>query len=156
MMEWITVISLILFGLFLIVAEVIFVPGTTIVGIIGFVFLVMGIGFSFNYFGNETGWITVGVTSVASGLIFFFSFKANVWSRFALKSSIDSKVNEGVVSALSVGTEGQTVSSLRPVGKAEIGNKLYEVKTLGEYLDTGTKIRVIKIVSNQIIVEPIN
>jgi membrane-bound ClpP family serine protease len=136
MIEWITVISLILFGLFLIVAEIIFVPGTTLVGIVGFIFLLTGIGFSFKYFGSETGWTIVGVTSVASGLILYYSFKANVWSR--------------------VGAEGQTVSALRPMGKAEIENKLYEVKTLGEYLDSGSKIRIIKIESNQIIVEPIN
>ncbi|MEY4930720.1 MAG: hypothetical protein RI909_1444 [Bacteroidota bacterium] len=156
MVEWITVISLILFGLFLITAEIIFVPGTTLVGIVGFVFLLLGIGFSFNYFGSETGWITVGVSSVASGLILYYSFKANVWSRFSLKSSIDSKVNEGELDSLTVGLEGQAVSALRPIGKAEIENKMYEVKTLGEYLDSGSKIRVIKIVSNQIIVEPIN
>jgi membrane-bound ClpP family serine protease len=156
MIEWITVISLILFGIFLIVAEVIFVPGTTIVGLVGFVFLVIGIGVSFNYFGSETGWITVGITSVASGLIFYYSFKSNIWSRFSLKTSIDSKVNEGELKSLTVGTEGHTVSALRPVGKAELGDKQYEVKTQGEYLDSGSKIRVIKILSNQIIVEPIN
>jgi len=156
MIEWVTVISLILFGLFLIVAEIIFVPGTTLVGIVGFVFLFLGIGLSFSYFGSETGWIIVGVSSVTSGLILYFSFKANVWSRFSLKSSIDSKVNEGELDALIIGVEGQTVSALRPFGKAEIKNKMYEVKTLGEYLDTGSRIRVIKIASNQIIVEPIN
>jgi membrane-bound ClpP family serine protease len=156
MVEWITVISLILFGLFLIVAEIIFVPGTTLVGIVGFLFLLTGIGLSFSYFGSETGWVTVGVSSVASGLILYFSFKANVWSRFSLKSSIKSKVNEGELDALRIGLEGHAVSALRPVGKAEIENKMYEVKTLGEYLDSGSRIRVIKIVSNQIIVEPIN
>jgi membrane-bound ClpP family serine protease len=156
MIEWITVISLILFGLFLIVAEIIFVPGTTLVGIVGFVFLILGIGLSFNYFGSETGWTTVGVSSVASGLILYYSFKANVWTRFSLKSSSNSKVNEGELDSLTVGSEGHAVSALRPVGKAEIENKMYEVKTLGEYLDSGKKIRVIRIVSNQIIVEPIN
>jgi membrane-bound ClpP family serine protease len=156
MVEWIIVVSLILFGLFLLIAEIIFVPGTTLVGILGFIFLFLGVGLSFNYFGSETGWITVGSTAVASGLIMYYSFKANVWSRFSLKTTIDSKVNEGEVESLKVGTEGHTISALRPVGKAELGNKLYEVKTMGEYLDSGSKIKVVKIVSNQIIVEPLN
>ncbi len=156
MVEWITVISLIFFGLFLVVAEIIFVPGTTLVGIAGFIFLLTGIGFSFSYFGSETGWTIVGITSVTSGLILYYSFKANVWSRFSLKTSINSKVNEGALDLLVVGEEGQTVSALRPIGKAEIGNKMYEVKTLGKYLDSGSKIRIVKIESNQIIVEPIN
>jgi membrane-bound ClpP family serine protease len=154
--EWITVISLILFGLFLIIAEIIFVPGTTLVGILGFIFLLLGVGLSFNYFGSETGWTTVGVSAVASGLILYYSFKANIWGRFSLKSSIQSKVNEGDLDLLTVGTEGIAVSALRPVGKATLGEKMYEVKTLGEYLDSGSRVRVIKIIMNQIIVEPIN
>jgi membrane-bound ClpP family serine protease len=148
--EWVTVVSLILFGLFLIIAEIIFVPGTTLVGILGFIFLMLGVGLSFSYFGSETGWTTVGISAVASGLILYFSFKANVWGRFSLNSSIQSKVNEGDLESLTVGTEGIAVSALRPVGKATLGEKMYEVKTLGEYLDSGSRVRVI------IIVEPIN
>lgn len=156
MIEWITVVSLILFGLFLIIAEIIFVPGTTLVGILGFIFLMLGVALSFSYFGSETGWTTVGISAVASGLIFYYSFKANIWGRFSLKSSIQSKVNEGDLDSLIVGTEGIAVSALRPVGKATLGEKMYEVKTLGEYLDSGSRVRVIKIIMNQIIVEPIN
>jgi membrane-bound ClpP family serine protease len=154
--EWVTVISLILFGLALVVAEIIFIPGTTVVGIIGFIFLIAGIAFGFKYFGSETGWVLVGVTAVISGLVFYFSFRTNVWGQFSLKSSIDSKVNEGNLNSLVVGLEGKTTSSLRPVGKAQLGDKEYEVKTVGDYLDSGRAIRIVKIISNQIIVEPIN
>ena len=156
MTEWSVIISLIVLGLVLIIIEIIFVPGTTFVGVGGFVFLIIGIFLSFNYFGRETGWTIVGISSVISGGLFYYSFKANVWSRFALKSSIDSKVNEGDLDHLRLGQEGITISALRPVGKAELLNKLFEVKTLGEYVDSGTRIRIIKILSNQIIVEPIN
>ncbi len=155
MIEWITVISLILFGLILIIAEVIFVPGTTIVGVFGFLFLIVGIGFTFSYFGSETGWITVGVSATLSGLILYYSFKTNVWSRFSLKSSMQGKVNEGELESLAIGAEGQAISALRPIGKANLGDKIFEVKTMGEYLDSGSKVRVIKIIMNQIIVEPI-
>jgi membrane-bound ClpP family serine protease len=156
MIEWITVLSLILFGLILIVVEILFVPGTTLVGVLGFLFLLFGIGYSYSYFGSETGWITLGATGVASGLILYFAFKANVWGRFALKTSINSKVNEGEVDLLVVGEEGIAISALRPVGKAELGKRLYEVKTNGEYVDSGSRVRITKIFMNQIIVEPIN
>lgn len=156
MIEWVTVVSLVLFGLALVVAEIIFVPGTTVVGVIGFIFLVVGVGFAFRYFGSETGWITVGITAVVSGVVFYYSFKSNVWGRFALKSSIDSKVNEGTLDALTVGQEGQTTSALRPVGNAQLGEKIFEVKTTGDYLESGRAIRITQISSNQIIVEPIN
>lgn len=156
MIEWVIVISLIFFGLALIVAEIIFVPGTTLVGVVGFAFLILGSGLSFRYFGSSIGWITVGATAVSSAAILYYSFSANVWGKFSLKTSSKSKVNEGELDQLTVGTEGQTTSTLRPIGKAEINNKTYEVKTLGEYLDSGKRVRVIKILSNQIFVEPIN
>jgi membrane-bound ClpP family serine protease len=154
MFEWITVISLIIFGLSLIVAEIIFVPGTTLVGVLGFIFLIIGVGLSFSYFGREAGWITVGGAAISSGIVLYFSFKANVWGRFALKSSSRSKVNEGELTGLAPGQEGIALSALRPVGKAEVGSKTYEVKTMGGYVPSGTKIRIIQILSNQIIVEP--
>jgi membrane-bound ClpP family serine protease len=149
MAEWSTVISLVVFGLILVVAEVIFVPGTTVVGIIGFCFLVVGVGLSFKYFGSEVGWVMLGTTSVACGGLLYFSFTTNM-------SSNKSKVNEGELDQLLVGMEGTTISALRPIGKAELNNQIVEVKTNGDYLDSGSRIRVIKIVSNQIIIEPIN
>lgn len=155
MTEWITISSLILFGLILIVAEIIFVPGTTLVGIVGFLFLAVGVGLSFRYFGSETGWTIVGISGAISGLVFYYSFKANVWGRFSLKSSSNSKVNEGEMAAVTVGIEGVAVSALRPMGKADLNGKMYEVKTLGEYADAGTRVRVINVISHQIIVEPI-
>jgi len=155
MVEWSTVISLILFGLLLLIAEIIFVPGTTLVGLVGFVFVAVGVGLSFRYFGAETAWTVVGGTAVASGLLLYLAFKANVWEKFALKSTIDSKVNEGALSGLAPGIEGTALSALRPVGKADLSNKTYEVRTNGEYVETGTRIRIIKIISNQIIVEPL-
>lgn len=156
MVEWITVISLILFGLVLIIVEIIFVPGTTVVGLVGFIFMVIGVGLSFRYFGSEIGWSAVGGTAVASGALLYLSFKSNLWGRFALKSTIDSKVNEGELNDLLPGQEGVAVSALRPVGKAELSNRQFEVKTLGEYVDPGKRIRILKVLSNQIIVEPIN
>jgi membrane-bound ClpP family serine protease len=156
MVEWSTVISLLVFGLILVVAEIVFVPGTTLVGVIGFCFLIVGVGLSFRYFGGEVGWVTLGVTSVACGGLLYFSFTTDAWKRFSLKSAINSKVNEGELDNLKVGMEGQTVSALRPIGKAELNNQTVEVKTNGDYLDSGSRIKIIKIISNQIIVEPIN
>ena len=156
MIEWLIVISLILFGLTLVVAEIIFVPGTTIVGVVGFVFLVLGDGLSFKYFGSGIGWATTGGSAVISGMTLYFAFKANVWGHFSLKSTSTSKVNEEVLSGVTIGEEGLTLSALRPSGKAELDNKTYEVRTLGNYVETGIKIRVKQILAHQIIVEPLS
>lgn len=155
-MELTTVLSLIIFGLLLIVVEIMFVPGTTLVGVAGFVFLAIGVWLSFRYYGSEMGWTTLGGAAVVSGLLFYFAFKTNVWGKFALKSAMKGKVNEGELDQFKAGQEGVALSALRPVGKAELGARTVEVKTLGAYVDSGTRIRIIQVLSNQIIVEPIN
>lgn len=155
-MEWLLVTSLILIGLGLIVVEIIFVPGTTLVGVVGFVFMLLGIGLSFRYFGGSVGWITTASTVAVTSVTLFFSFKSGVWERFSLKTTSDGKVNDGMVEQVKTGTEGITLSALRPSGKAELKEKTYEVRTMGNYLEAGTKIRVMQILSNQIIVERLN
>lgn len=155
-MDWITVISLILIGIILVVVEIIFVPGTTIVGIIGFCMMLGGIVVSFNYFGQSTGWLVMGSAAVLTGIVVFLSLRTKAWERFSLKDANNSKVNEGELSALNSGEEGIAVSSLRPSGKADINGKLYEVTTLGNFVSSGTRIKIIRISSNQVIVEPLN
>jgi len=134
--------------------EILFVPGTTLVGVAGFIFVGIGVGFSFKYFGREVGWLTMGTSAVIAGVTLYISFKSNLWSKFALKSTNTAKVNEDP-QGLSVGEEGLTLSALRPIGKAEIGKRTFEVKTHGSYVDAGKRIKIIQINSNQIIVEPI-
>lgn len=156
MAAWTIVILLVLLGLVLVIIEVIFIPGTTFVGVAGFVSMVAGIIFSFKYFGAETGWLTLGGSTAVSGLVIYISFRTNVWKRFALKDSIDSKVNEIEAGNFYVGMEGIALSALRPVGKGEFAGNVAEVKTNGEYVEAAESIRIIRINPNQIIVEKAN
>jgi membrane-bound ClpP family serine protease len=156
MAEWTIVISLVLFGLLLVIVEVIFIPGTTLVGVLGFISMIVGVIFAFRYFGNETGWIALGGATAASGVLFYIAFRTNVWRRFAINTSIDSKVNEVEALKFGVGMEGTALSALRPFGKGEFGNNVAEVRTLGDYVEAGRRIRIIKVLTNQIIVEIIN
>jgi len=156
MVEWLAVILLILFGLGFIIAEIIFVPGTTLLGLFGLIFTIIGIIISYISFGAGVGTIVliISVTFGVGSLI--YALKSGVWEKFALKGSIDSKVNEGEKEDLQVGEEGLTISSLRPMGKGEFKEKIYEITTLGNYLTADTKIRIVSIKNNKIIVEPIN
>ncbi|MDQ3393277.1 MAG: hypothetical protein M3512_04080 [Bacteroidota bacterium] len=156
MLNWFSVSILIVLGLVLIIVELIFVPGTTIVGILGFIFAGVGIYLSFNYYGVVVGSSVLGGFLVISGITLYISFKGDVWKRFALKSSIDSKVNEDVKNNLFVGDFGTAISTLRPIGKAEFNESIFEVRSNGRYVDTGEKVRIIKIEADRIVVEPFN
>jgi membrane-bound ClpP family serine protease len=156
MLMWIIILSLLLIGLALIIVELVFIPGTTVVGLLGLVFAIVGIVISYSHFGNEIGFYILLGSVATSLLALFFSFRSGAWNRFAHKSSMDSKVNEGYTASIHVGDEGVTLSTLRPIGKAEFHNKAFEVKTSGNYIDRGEKVKITRIESHQIVVEPLN
>lgn len=153
---WIIIIALLLIGLTLIIVELVFIPGTTVVGLLGLIFAIVGIVISYSHFGNDVGFYILLGTLAATLAALFYSFRSGAWSKFSLKSSSDSKVNEGIMASVQIGDEGITVSTLRPIGKAEFNSKTFEVKTSGNYIERGEKVRITQIESHQIVVEPIN
>jgi membrane-bound ClpP family serine protease len=155
MLMWIIIISLLAIGLGLIIIELVFIPGTTVVGLLGLIFTVVGIVVSYRHFGNDTGFYILMGTAAITLAALFLSFRSGAWNRFSLKSSIDSRVNEDMLKVLHIGDEGTTRSALRPGGTAEFGNQNYEVRTTGSFVDSGTRVKIIQIQSNQIIVEPL-
>lgn len=154
MITWAIIIGLIFLGLVFIVVEIIFVPGTTIIGIVGGLATGFGIYLAYSNFGNTTGSIVLVCTLIATVILVFVFLKSDVWNKLALKGQIKSKVNEHIELDVEEGDIGVAVSSLKPIGKAEFKDKEYEVKTFGYYVDAGEKVVVIKVENRKIIVEP--
>lgn len=153
---WTLIVALLIIGLALIVLEVIFVPGTTLVGILGVIFLGAAIMSSYRNYGTEIGFYVLLGTATVTAVALFFSFRSQAWSRFANNSAIKSKVNEGLTVQLSLGDEGIASSTLKPMGKVRFKGKEFEVKTLGDYVDVGTRVKIVHLEQNQIIVKPLN
>lgn len=155
-MEWIIVIGLIVFGIILILVETVFVPGTTVVGIFGFLIAGYGIFQSYQYFGNTVGTvILIGSSIVGFGLV-FYAFKTEAWTRFSLKGEHTGRTNDDFKFELNAGDEGTMVSSAKPVGKASFEDREIEVRSNGPFIMEKTKVKISKIDSNKIYVEPIN
>lgn len=155
-MAWLILFLIIAIGLGLVVIEIIFVPGTTVVGILGLLCIIGGVMYGFSAFGAPIGWgITAGTVLVSTAVI-VISLKSGVWKRFALNKSIDSKVNDHIPITIKEGEEGIALSSLRPFGNAEFGSEKIEVTTLGELIDSGSKVKVTHIEGRVIYVEQLN
>jgi len=54
------------------------------------------------------------------------------------------------------GKKGIAISPLRPSGIAEVNGKKINVLTRGEYVDANTKIKIISVEGNKIVVEAID
>lgn len=155
-MEWATIIGLAFFGICLIVIEVIFVPGTTFVGIAGFVCLGFVIYLGYSYFDTTTGNVILISTFAGSIVSLVLAFKSRAWERFSLKETNTGRFNEDFKIVLTVGDEGTTISSLKPFGKAIFRDKEVEVRSNGEFISENELVKVTRIDSNKIFVAPIN
>lgn len=153
---WILIVLLLLIGLALIIIEVVFVPGTTIVGLMGVIFAGAGIIISYRHFGGDVGFYILLGTGAVTAVALYFSFRSEAWTQFANKSSMNSKVNEGSTDTLKLGDEGVALSALRPMGTVDFKSGQFEVKTLGDYVDVGTRVTIVHIDGAQIIVKPLN
>jgi membrane-bound ClpP family serine protease len=151
-MSWLLIILLIFLGVVFLLLEVLVIPGTTVAGIIGFAMIFVGLWQSYASKGIMEGHITLGSTLVVTVVTLYFSFKAGTWKKMALKTSIDSKMDqlEGIM--IKEGDLGNTVSRLAPSGKALINNEIVEVHTYGEFIDQEVEITVISVKDNKIFV----
>jgi len=155
MLDWLSIVVLLTVGIVLIVVELIFIPGTTIFGIIGLLLTAAAVIISFIGYGNALGFGVLGVAFAGIGIILFFSLRTGAWDKLSLKSSNRSRVNEEAKHNIWKGDRGVTLSTLRPTGRVEFKETTLEVSTLGQYVDAGTEVRVIDVQSNKILVEPI-
>ena len=155
-MDLVTVLILVLIGLVLLLVELIFLPGTTLIGILGFLVLAAGVWLGYDKLGTGQGHIILTVALVLSVAIVVFSFKADVWSKFALKDVNRSHVNENVKPQLQEGDQGRALSALRPAGTALFDDQPYEVHTNGEFLNAGTPVVITRIQQHKVIVRPVS
>lgn len=154
--EWLSIALLILVGLILVYIELLLIPGTAVVGFIGMALCGVGVYLAFENFGSPTGAWVLGGTAVLALGGFVYSVRSKTWRRFELKDVNRSKFNEGYNSDLKIETEGVAISDLKPIGKGEFNSKVYEVRSRGEHISSGSAIRVAKISNYSIIVELIS
>lgn len=152
MEAWHLIALLLTTGLFLIIVEIIFIPGSTFIGIAGFIVATIGIFLTFSRFGTDWGLgILTGFSIISVGL-FYYAFTTQTWQRFALHQTISGKVNEDRRTFVTIGDVGRTASALRPSGKAEFGEVELEVSSFNGFIDAGCLVKVVKVQDNKVFV----
>lgn len=152
-MDWLTIALLLLFGLLFLVAEVIFIPGTTVVGLVGFGLLAAGIWFSYRDLGTTTGHILLGSSTVAIGVLVYLGLRPKALNRVALTNVNHARVHDVRHPDVQPGTTGRALSALRPAGTVLFDDDRREVTTRGEFVPAGSQVRVLAIEHNRIVVE---
>lgn len=154
-MTILAIILLILLGLLLLLIEFAVIPGVTIAGIGGAALLITSVYIAFTGIGKIAGFITLAVVLIASPIMIYYFFKSRAGKKMILESEIDGKIENFNPENLKVGDIGKTIGRLAPMGKIKVNGEVVEAQSTGAFIDHQTEIRIIKIKSNQIIVEPI-
>ncbi|MDA3929040.1 MAG: hypothetical protein PF541_08775 [Prolixibacteraceae bacterium] len=155
-MEIVTVILLIVFGVVLLLVEFMLIPGITIAGIGGLISFGVSIFLTFRYWGSLAGILVLLSIVVFIPVLLYFFFKGRAMKPIILNSDINSKVVTVNEQEVKIGDEGETIGRLAPLGKAKINGTSVEARSQGSYVEPKTKVRVLKIEGNTVIVEPIN
>lgn len=152
-MSWLLIAVLIIVGMIFILLEMLVVPGTTVVGVIGVAIMIFAVYSTYTTHGSAAG------TYVLSGTIVFFiisivlALKSNTWKKAMLGSQIGGKVNVVEQNTVMKGDEGKSITRLNPMGKAMIKGEFYEVTAKDGFVNENTDIVVKKVDGNKIIVE---
>ena len=167
-------IVLIGIGLILLLVEAFVIPGFGVAGIAGII--VLGLGMVLALLGLdvkvafETGAIFDAALRVFASLsvalmaflgFLYFAPESRFASRLVLKEKVKGTVErEGRTSSQAeedelMGQGGVAVSDLRPSGIARFGEQRVDVVTEGDYVDGGSRVRVIEVRGNRVVVRRI-
>lgn len=147
------IIALIVLGLILILLELFVTPGF-VTGMLGGAAWLYALYKIYNEYGNTSGHLALGGLLLLLIACVVIAVKSGVWEKVSLNSQVEGRVNE--LPDIKIGDTGYTLSTLRPMGKMNINNNNFEVCTMGELVDSGAYVEVIKIENNKIFVKQIS
>ncbi len=146
------IITLFIIGLIAITVEL-FIPGA-IIGLCGAGCVITSIVFAYLYVSNLLGHILL-VLGICFIPIFFVSWYKLLSKTFSVKASEKgfSSARDRLNNLLS--EEGVALTTLRPSGIANIKGDKIDVISEGEMISKNTRIKVIDVKGNRIIVKPV-
>ncbi len=159
-------------GLGLLVLEIFVIPGFGIAGVTGTLCLVAAIylalvdvpipRYSWDYQQLSRA-TTSAATALLSGcalivLVFRYLPQSRWGRRFMLVTELG--VDSGYIGVSleampAIGAHGTAYTVLRPAGRVQIGERLVDAQTAGDFIEQGTPVQVIQIVGNAVVVETV-
>lgn len=153
-MDFIGILLLILAGILLFLLEFLVVPGVTIAGIAGFLFMAGAVYMAFTNYDTTTGLIVLVAVVVIMVVSLIFALRAKTWKRISLKTDIDSKVSEVEKIGFKPGDQGIALTRLNPMGSVLINDQKVEGHSQGSLIVEKTPVEVIRVTKTYVIVKP--
>ncbi len=150
------VLVLLLIGVVFFLIELFFLPGISIAGIAGFVFIAGAIFYAYSFISPSAGHITLAGSLVLIGVSVWLFMRSKMLDRMSLKTDIDGKIEPLKDLEIQVGDKGKASSRLAPMGQVKINGHIVEAKTNDDFIDQGEEIVVLEVFKTNILVERYN
>lgn len=155
-MNFLIIIFLIILGIVLLLIEVTILPGITVAGVGSFLVLVYSVYLAFTSYGALVGFLTLAFVLIVSPLLVYKLFKGKAGKSMVLNTVLTGFVNEINPEKVKVGDIGVTIGRLAPMGKIKVNDEVVEVRSTGNFVNPGEKVRIIHIEKSLVTVEPLN
>lgn len=159
-------------GLVLIILEVFVIPGFGVAGVAGIVLVITGLTLSLLYnvafdfsmvtFNAILEAVFVVIIAIFGSTILSFMGLQHVLSneRYGLALNKQMDKSDGFVAASSIytemiGSDAKAYTILRPAGKIEINQKIFDAVAEESYIEKGTLVKVVNYINNQLVVRKI-
>ena len=137
------IITLIIVGILLLVAELVLLPGISVAGIGAFLSLAVAAVYGFFLYGILGGSVVLAAIIIVAVAV-VVSLRANTWQRLSLKSTIDAtSTPTPEQNDIRIGQRGETLTRLAPMGKVQVGDVTVEAKSVDAYIDPRQVVEVI-------------
>jgi membrane-bound serine protease (ClpP class) len=179
MANWVEV-AIFAIGIILLAVEVFVIPGFGITGFLGIIFIFAGLfgmlirnppgevpwpktDFAWDLFLDGLGGLSIGFVGFLCLAYLFARYLPKMYflrglmlqpaaAGEQLPPSITTTAPRSTGIDINVGDIGEVVSPLRPAGQARFAQATVDVVTVGEFLENGTKVRIMEIHGNRIVV----
>lgn len=151
-MEITIVVILLLVGIALFLLELFLIPGISIAGIAGTLFVGAAVYYAYAYIGNTAGNLTLGGSVLLLAIAIWIFVRSKALDRLALKAEIKGKNDPLENIKIQIGDIGITQSRLAPMGKVKVNGHIVEAKTNDDFIDPGVDVVVLQVFNTNILV----
>lgn len=150
---WI-IIALIIFGAFMLVAELVFLPGISIAGLISLALNGGAAYLALMNYGVNGMILTIVIIIALSVVVTIYSLRYKTWHKLSLKSTIESTSQQmPQENNVKVGDRARTITRLAPMGKIMVDGQIFEAKSIDKFIDQQKEVEVIGFENYNVIVK---
>lgn len=152
---WLYTLGLLALGLALIAADILATPGLDLLGLMGVLALLAAVAYAYSTLGLAAAVAVTAVVLLSSLGLIRLLLRSRAWRQLIHPSqaSRDQGFDSSVPGqAPLLGERGETLSPLRPSGRALLGLRRLDVVTEGDFIGPGEPVEVVAVAGNRVVV----